>query len=63
MLKKGNDRIAHDFILHLTSLSEIQPDNHYGSSSVKSDYGEESFSLKAFQGFKPGIGFALGFAF
>lgn len=38
---------------------------HYSSTSFKAESGatEESFNLKAFKGFKPRIGFALGFAF
>lgn len=37
---------------------------HYGSTSLKADAGSEgSFNINAFNGFKPRIGFALGFAF
>jgi hypothetical protein len=38
---------------------------HYGSANVKAEAGasESSFNVKAFKGFKPRIGFALGFAF
>jgi hypothetical protein len=36
---------------------------HYGSTKVKADAGgEEVFNVNAFKGFKPRIGFALGFA-
>jgi hypothetical protein len=37
---------------------------HYGSSSVNIKSGSEAdFSLNSFKGFKPRVGFALGFAF
>lgn len=36
---------------------------HYGSSSVKVDSGTDSFDKDLFSGFKPRVGFALGFAF
>ncbi len=36
---------------------------HYSSSSVKVDSGTDSFDSDVFSGFKPRIGFALGFAF
>lgn len=38
---------------------------HYSSANFKAESNatEESFNIKAFKGFKPRIGFALGFAF
>jgi len=36
---------------------------HYGSASVKVDSGTDSFNSNFFNGFKPRVGFALGFAF
>lgn len=37
---------------------------HYSSAKFKAETaGEEAFNLNAFKGFKPRIGFALGFAF
>lgn len=37
---------------------------HYGSANAKAKVGEvEQFNVNAFKGFKPRIGFALGFAF
>lgn len=38
---------------------------HYSSANVKAESGatESSFNVNAFKGFKPRIGFALGFAF
>jgi hypothetical protein len=36
---------------------------HYGSSRVKVDSGTDSFDSNFFEGFKPRVGFALGFSF